>query len=79
MDHSIFVDTEGSHIVVIHRGAEYQARTLVDSLPDKQYVENFIKPEKSKKLADGESYYSLQAHIDLINLAGNEIADEWEL
>lgn len=79
VDHSIFIEEEGQHYVVIHRGADYQARTMLDDIPDKQYVENFKKPEKSKKLAEGEVYYVLQEHIDKINAIGSNIADEWEI
>ncbi len=79
VDHAILVEMEGEHFTVVHSGTEKQARTLLPGVPDKQYVENFKKPEKSKKLKDGESYYSLQAHIDMINETGNEIADEWQI
>lgn len=75
VDHSILVTESMS---VIHRGSNNQARTLIDELPDKQYIENTVQPEKSKKLKEGEEYYDLQKHIDLINSHGNEIAEEFE-
>ena len=78
VDHSIFVGLEGKNVTVTHRGTDKQARTLIDELPDKQYVENILDPAKSKKLKEDEEYYNLQAHLDLINEKRAE-TDEWKL
>jgi len=64
---------------IVTRGAEFQARTLMDDLPTKIPVADIVNPLKSRKLKDGEYYFNLQDHIDLINSKGNEIADEYEL
>jgi len=74
VDHSILVS---SSMKVTHRGASNQARTLLDELPDTQYIPNVVGPSKSKKLKEGEEYYSLQAHIDLINEHASDISEEW--
>ena len=42
------------------------ARTAHADLPDKMYVENTVDPEKSKKLKEGETYFSLRSHLDLL-------------
>ena len=76
VDNSILVTDS---LKVVHRGTTNQARTLLDELPDFQYLENTLHPEKSKKLKEGESYYNLQEHIDLINSHADDIAEEWAL
>lgn len=73
VDHSILVVDKK----VYTRGTQYQARSLLDDLPDMMYVEDFLNPSKSKKLKDGEEYYDLQKHIELITEAASEIADEY--
>lgn len=75
VDESILVDTG---LKIVHRGEKYQARTLLDDLPDASYVENTVNPLKSKKLKEGEKYFDLQEYIDKINASNNEIADEYE-
>jgi len=63
VDHAILID----NMKVYHRGSQNQARTTIDFLPDTQHVANFIDPSKSKKLKEGEYYYDLQNHLDLID------------
>lgn len=75
VDHSILVES----MKVTHRGASKQARTLLDELPDTQYIANKIHPDKSKKLKDDESFYDLQTHIELINSHAADISEEWSL
>jgi len=72
VDHSILV----SDMKVHHRGVKNQARTTIAELPDTQYVENIVDPSKSKKLKEGETYYDLQKHIDLI-LETHNNNSEW--
>lgn len=76
VDHSVLVTDS---MKIIHRGASNQARTLLDELPDFQYLANVVNPEKSKKLKEGESYYSLQEHIEQINSHVDDISEEWTL
>lgn len=78
VDESILVEESNGSISVTFRGSNNQARTLLNELPNKMYVENFVDPSKSKKLKDGESYFVLQDYVDLVNTHGNEIADEFE-
>ena len=78
VDESILVEESNGSISVTFRGSNNQARTLLDELPDKMYVENFINPSKSKKLKEGEEYFTLQWHIDLINDHATSIAEEYE-
>ena len=73
VDHAILVE----NMKVTHRGVKSQARTTIATLPDKQYVENDVNPSKSKKLQEGEVYYDLQKHIDMILETQNSNA-EWK-
>jgi len=72
VDHSILV----GNMKVIHRGVMNQARTTIDTLPDYQHLENTVDPTKSKKLKEGETYYNLQTHLDMILATHNDNA-EW--
>ena len=62
VDHAILIDD----FKVTHRGVRNQARTTIAELPDFQYVENNVNRSKSRKLKEGETYYNLQEHLDLI-------------
>lgn len=73
VDHAILVED----MKVTHRGVKSQARTTIASMPDKQYVKNDVHPLKSKKLGEGEEYYDLQSHIELI-LETQNSNDEWK-
>lgn len=72
VDHAILVD----NMKITHRGVSNQARTTINELPDYQYVADIVNPLKSKKLKEGESYYNLQKHLDLI-LATQGNNAEW--
>lgn len=72
VDHAILVD----NLKVVHRGVDNQARTTIPDMPDKQYIENNVQPSKSKKLGEGEEYYSLQKHIEMI-LETQNTNSEW--
>ena len=75
---SVTVVPDGAHRVVYTRGTKKQARTSIIELPDKLYIANTVNPDKSKTLKEGESYFNLQEHIDLINSMNHE-AEEWKL
>jgi len=72
VDHSILIHD----LKVTHRGTKSQARTTLMDLPDTQYVANTVKPEKSRKLKEGEEYYNLQEHINKILAVAAE-NEEW--
>jgi hypothetical protein len=73
VDNSILIH----NMKVYHRGVKYHARTLLPDLPDTQPVANIIHPTKSKKLKEGEEYYNLQKHMEMIvDLHANN--DEWK-
>jgi len=74
VDHSILI----GDMKVTHRGIKNQARTTINELPDTQHVANTITPSKSRKLKDGESYYSLQTHVEMIEKLHNT-NQEWKL
>ena len=58
-------------------GASNQARTLLEDMPDFMHIANTKHPEKSKKLAEGESYFDLQAHLDKIIAIENANSGEY--
>jgi len=72
VDHSILV----TDMKIKHRGVANQARTTINELPDIQYIENIVDPTKSKKLKEGETYYNLQSHLELI-LETHNNNSEW--
>lgn len=51
---------------VYTRDHRKQARTHLNSLPEKMYVENTVNPDKSKRLKEGETYFNLKEHIVLL-------------
>ena len=76
---AITIVPEGSNNRSVHlRGTDKQARTTCQELPDKMYLENIANPDKSKRLKDGEVYFSLQEHINhLVAKQGN--VKKWSL
>ena len=64
---SITVVTESSNNRSVHlRGTDKQARTTAKDLPDKMWIENINSPEKSKRLKEGEVYFSLKEHLEYL-------------
>jgi len=75
---SILLALEGANRVVITRGTDKQARTMLTDIPDKYYVENFVHPEKSRKLKEGEEYFNLKTHLATLTATQVE-AEEWAI
>lgn len=67
---AITIVPEGTHRAVYTRGINKQARTMLPDIPTKLYLPNIIDPDKSKRLKEGEEYFSLAEH--LAKLAGNQ-------
>jgi hypothetical protein len=63
---AITIVTDGNNRAVYMRGTDKQARTTASDLPDKMWVENMVDPSKSKRLKEGEVYFSLQDHINYL-------------
>ena len=61
---ALTVVPSGNNRVVYMRGTDKQARTTLNDLPDKMYVENYLDPTKSRKLKDGEVHFNLKEHIE---------------
>lgn len=61
---AVTIVPSGANRIIYTRGADKQARTALVSLPDKMYVENTVNPEKSRKLKEGEEFFTLKGHID---------------
>lgn len=78
VDESILVEESAGVVSVKFRGSNNQARTLLEDMPEKMYVANFVDPSKSKKLKDGESYFDLQEYIDKINAHSSQVTEEFE-
>ena len=69
---------EGTHRKVHISGKDKLARTLLEDIPDTMYVENSRYPDKSKKLKEGEEYYSLAWHMNKL-LEAQQSVEEWSL
>ena len=66
VNESVTLVPSGENRKVYLRGSGKQARTTAAELPDTMWVKNIVDESKSKRLKDGESYFSLQAHIDYL-------------
>jgi len=75
---SVTLVLEGSQRAVYLRDPRKQARTMLPDLPDKMYLENTVHPEKSKKLKDGEEYFTLKNHLQKL-LDNQVVAEEWSI
>jgi hypothetical protein len=75
---AVTVIAEGNNRSVFLRGVKKQARTSSKTLPDKMPVANSVDPSKSKKLKEGESYFSLKEHMDHL-IAGQTKSAKWSL
>lgn len=63
---AITIVPEGTHRAVYTRGTDKQARTACKDLPTKMWLKDIRPDAKSKKLKEGEEYFSLDSHIDLL-------------
>lgn len=61
---AVTIAVSGSNRIVYTRETSKLARTTLLGIPDKMYVANSVHPDKSKKLAEGEEYFSLRDHIN---------------
>jgi hypothetical protein len=75
---AVTIVVDGNNRAVHLRGTDKQARTTAADLSDKMWVENIVDPSKSKRLKEGEKYFSLQDHIDyLVSMQSN--VKKWSL
>jgi len=77
VNESITLVPEGSYIAVYTRGMNKQARTTITELPTKLYLENTVEPDKSKKLKDGEYYFTLGEHLANLLARQQNVATEF--
>jgi hypothetical protein len=78
VDESVTIAQEGSYLVAYTKGALKQARSKLD-IPAKMYIESLGEPIKSKKLKEGEVYYSLNDHLQMIIDANSKVTEEFRL
>ena len=78
VDESVTIAQEGSYLVAYTKGALKQARSKLD-IPAKMYIESLGDPIKTKKLKEGESYYNLNDHLQMIIEANNKVTKEFRL
>ena len=78
VDESVTVAQEGNYLVVYTKGALKQARSRLD-IPSKMYIESLGDPVKSRKLKEGEEYYTLKNHLDAVIESNGEITEEFKL
>lgn len=75
---SITIVTSGEHRKVITRGKDKQARTTLTDVPEFMWVENLVDPNKSKKLKEGEVYFTLKEYLEAL-LDDQHDTEEWSL
>ena len=75
---AITIVSEGSHRAIYTRGVDKQARTANVSTPDKLWVENSVNQNKSKKLKEGEEYFTLRSHLQGL-IDGQSNVKEWAI
>lgn len=63
---AVTIVTDGANRAVHTRGQKKQARTTNTDIPDKMWVANHVQPDKSKKLKEGEVYFNLKEHINML-------------
>ena len=78
VDESITIAQEGSYLVAYTKGSLKQARSKLD-VPAKMYIESTGEPIKSKKLKEGEVYYTLGNHLDMVVEANSKVTKEFRL
>lgn len=66
VNESVSLVIEGLHRVAYLRDHGKLARTLNADLPAKQFVANTVDPSKSKKIKEGEEFFDLKNHLDLL-------------
>ena len=62
VDEAVYLDMQGTKRIIHHRGSN-MCRTLIDSLPDKEPVEQF----------------NLQEYLNLLQQKADSIADQWRI
>jgi len=78
VNEAVTIVSEGLHRAVYTRGLPKQARTLSTEVPDKYWVENIVHKDKSKKLKEGEEYFSLKNYTDHL-IANTVKSAKWSL
>ena len=75
---SITLRVKGDNREVLLRGPDKQARTTCKDLPDAMWLKNINNEEKSKRLKEGEVYFTLQNHIDHL-MSKQQNVKKWSL
>lgn len=75
---SITLKPKGDNREVLLRGTDKQARTTCKELPDSMWVKNINDESKSKRLKEGEKYFTLQEHIDYL-MSKQKSVKKWSL
>lgn len=70
---SITVIPEGNNRAVYTRGMDKQARCSMSAMPDKLWVANTVHPDKSKRLKEGEEYFTLQGYLNALIAAQADV------
>jgi len=78
VDESVTLAQEGSYLVAYTKGSLKQARSKLD-IPAKMYIESTGDPIKSKKLKEGEVYYTLGDHLNMVIEANKKVTKEFRL
>ena len=75
VNEAITLTANGQNRTVHIKDLDKLSRTTLPDVPEKYYLENIINPAKSRKLGEGEKYFSLKEHLDLLKAQANTTAD----
>jgi len=78
VDESVTLAQEGNYLVVYTKGMLKQARSKLD-IPAKMYIESKGEPIKTKKLKEGESYYNLNTHLQMLIENNSKVTTDFRL
>lgn len=71
---SITLIASGENRAVYTNSLDKMARTSLTDLPAKMWVENIVNPSKSKKLGEGEEYFTLKGHLEKLTHVADKSA-----
>lgn len=75
VNESVTIALEGDTRFVYTNSVPKMARTTLKDIPQKMYVKNIVDETKSKKLKDGEEFFSLKEHIDKLKAKTGNVAE----
>jgi hypothetical protein len=75
---AITIVPEGSYRAVYLRGTDKQARTTCKDVATKMWLKDISPEGKDKKLKEGEQYFSLKEHMDMLEAKQTDVK-KWSI